>query len=65
LFSRNLVKERILCWSKVHFGSKNYDVLVSVIDIFDAQKYQLVELYKDDIYILGSLNKPKIDKKIK
>lgn len=64
LFLRNLVKEKdTINGAKVHFGSKtSYDVLVSVIDILNVEKVPTWGPYKDDIYILGSLNKPKIDK---
>ena len=63
-FLRNLVKEKdTINGAKVNFGSKtHYDVFVSVLDILIVEKVPTWGLYEDDIYILGSLNKPKIDK---
>ena len=63
-FLRNLVKEKdTINGAKVNFGSKtHYDVFVSVLDILNVEKVPTWGPYKDDIYIFGSLNKPKIDK---
>jgi hypothetical protein len=49
--------------AKVHLGPKaHYDVFISVIDVIVTEKVPTWGLFKNDLYILGSNNKPKRDK---
>ncbi len=63
-FLRKLVKESdTINGAKVYLGSKTqYDVFINVINIIETEKVPTWGLFKDDLYILGSNNKPKIDK---
>lgn len=63
-FLRKLVKESdTINGAKVHLGTKtHYDVFINVIDIIETEKVPTWGLFKNDFYILGSNNKPKIDK---
>ncbi|MGZ9676483.1 hypothetical protein [Flavobacterium sp. GNP001] len=63
-FLRDLVKEKdTINGAKVIFGPKtHYDVFISVLDILAVEKVSTSVLHNDDIYIIGSNNKPKRDK---
>ena len=63
-FLRKIVVEKdTIIGVRTHFGSKtHFGVFVSVLDILNTEKVPTFAPYKNDIYILASSNKPKINK---